>query len=128
MTAIEKAIAESKAREEKATNGPWEILNSKTLDTIAIGFKSRFSIPLATMNRDVLGDREINAKFIVASRTWEPKWRQMVEKCLSILVDIQKSAARIGILKDCADCPEIHDYVDDLEEQLERLAKEGMGV
>lgn len=68
----------------KHTPGPWEVLHSKPLDTIAIAAKSGFSIPLAVLQKDnYLDNRMDNATLIAAA----PDLLATLIWCAKLLVD-----------------------------------------
>lgn len=104
MTALEKAIAESKKREENATGGPW-----RTSYHPCTNGPAHRSIRI----NDIRSNHYDNLDFIAASRTWEPRWREMVE---ILLERVMECFCANGI--SCRNCL--------VRDVLERLAKEGL--
>ncbi|HUD01350.1 MAG TPA: hypothetical protein VMR37_03425 [Rhabdochlamydiaceae bacterium] len=64
----------------KATPAPWEVLNSKSLNTVAVSYAAISAVPFAIIQRDRFEDSRVdNAKFIAHSRTDLERLVKMVE-------------------------------------------------
>lgn len=119
---LDRAIGEDKAREEKATKGPWKAVSSLPKYAVAAG---DIDVVTATGReyRRVFpcsnhGSEERDAEFIAASRTWSPIFRTMLTRALEIMHNV----CACGQLNDehvCVPC--------EVKREWELIAKEGLG-
>lgn len=137
---LERAIQESKEREEKATKGPWRVVNEIDpnpifLETWGPEYKTMWWIQRGGENDTPIHSnlenvspkqtflRKETAEFIAASRTWEPKWREMVQLSLSTFLVLK---IQYELNKSETGCRKEGELINLTLSHLERLAKEGL--
>jgi hypothetical protein len=129
-TPLEQAIAESKSREEKATKGPWIsskggcIKGGEFIEYARGKGQSQLALTIGAEN---IGpeERDSNSEFISAARTWEPKWREMVEYLLKSVEIAREKIRRLYPTMKEDEFNRAFEKIMGLNE-LNRIAKEGL--
>lgn len=126
-TALTRALRESREREENATRGPWvediryleaRVPGGRPFGEVIAEFRC-WAREAATEEND-----EANARFAAHARTWEPRFRKMVEAARGFCSAASACTCEVdpahGVTQVCVACAVLLEF--------EKIAREGQGV